>query len=154
MKKKYIIITSIIIAILVIVASTFAIIHISNKNKYDAIKYGRSEFVTSMKDIKKDLPTIILFKSSLVENSVKAEKNLKLLHDEYGSQFNIVHANSDALDNEEAVELAKKYQVTGVPTLVALDRDGNFIEKKSDISSMKGIENMLKDMGVNIDNKG
>lgn len=153
MKKKQIIIISIIIAIIVIAASTFAIIHINNKNKYDAIKYGRAEFVTSMKDINKDLPTIILFKSSLVENSVKAERNLKLLHDEYGSQFNIVHANSDALDNEEAVELAKKYQVTGVPTLVALDRDGDFIEKKSDISSMNGIKRMLKGIGVDIENK-
>lgn len=153
MKKKQIIIISIIIASVVIAASTFAIIHINNKNKYDAIKYGRAEFVTSMKDINKDLPTIILFKSSLVENSVKAERNLKLLHDEYGSQFNIVHANSDALDNEEAVELAKKYQVTGVPTLVALDRDGDFIEKKSDISSMNGIKRMLKGMGVDIENK-
>lgn len=153
MKKKQIIIISIIIAIVVIAASNFAIIRINNKNKYDAIKYGRAEFVTSMKDINKDLPTIILFKSSLVENSVKAERNLKLLHDEYGSQFNIVHANSDALDNEEAVELAKKYQVTGVPTLVALDRDSDFIEKKSDISSMNGIKRMLKDMGVDIENK-
>ncbi len=153
MKKKHIIITSIVIAIIVIAASTFAIIHINNKNKYDAIKYGRAEFVTSMKDINKDLPTIILFKSPLVENSVKAEKNLKLLYDKYGSQFNIVHANSDALDNQEAIELAKKYEVAGVPTLVALDRDGNFIEKKSDISSTKGIEKILQSMGVNINNK-
>lgn len=153
MKKKNIIIISIVIAILVVIASTFTIIHISNKNKYNAMKYGRSEFVTSMKDINKDLPTIILFKSPLVENSVKAEVNLKLLHDDYGSQFNIVHANSDALDNQEAIELAKRYGVDGVPTLVALGKDGNFIEKKSDIYSMKGIEKILQDMGVDINNK-
>lgn len=151
MKKRNKIIP--IIIILVLFVGTFSIIHIRNKDKYDSIRYGKPEFVSSMKYIDNKLPTIILFKSSLVENSVKAEVNLKLLHDEYNNKFNIVHANPDVIDNKEAIELAKKYEVTGVPTLVALDKDGNFIEKKSNIYSKEQIEEMLQKVGVSIDKK-
>ena len=146
MKKQNKIIS--IVIILFLIVGIFTVIHVKSKRDYDNIKYGKPEFVSSMKDINKKLPTIILFKSSLVENSVKAEVNLKLLHDEYGDKFNIVPANPDVLDNKEAIELSKKYEVMGVPTLVALDKDGNFVEKKSNIYSKEQIEEMLKKIGV------
>lgn len=146
MKKQNKIIS--IVIILFLIVGIFTVIHVKSKRDYDNIKYGKPEFVSSMKDINKKLPTIILFKSSLVENSVKAEVNLKLLHDEYGDKFNIVHANPDVLDNKEAIELSKKYEVMRVPTLVALDKDGNFVEKKSNIYSKEQIEEMLKKIGV------
>lgn len=146
MKKQNKIIS--IVIILFLIVGIFTVIHVKSKRDYDNIKYGKPEFVSSMKDINKKLPTIILFKSSLVENSVKAEVNLKLLYDEYGDKFNIVHANPDVLDNKEAIELSKKYEVMGVPTLVALDKDGNFVEKKSNIYSKEQIEEMLKKIGV------
>lgn len=146
MKKQNKIIS--IVIILFLIVGIFTVIHVKSKRDYDNIKYGKPEFVSSMKDINKKLPTIILFKSSLVENSVKAEVNLKLLYDEYGDKFNIVHANPDVLDNKEAIELSKKYEVMGVPTLVALDKDGNFVEKKSNIYSKEQIEEMIKKIGV------
>ncbi|WP_024614136.1 hypothetical protein [Clostridium sp. Ade.TY] len=146
MKKKYIIA---IVIVLIIGGFSFLIYKkYEEKHKYDSIKYGRAEYVTSMSEIDKSLPTIILFKSVMAEHSFDAEKNLKLLHDKYGDQFNIVHASADSLDNDEAVSLAKKYDVTGVPTFVALDKNGNLIEKKEDIYSEKAINNILKDMGI------
>lgn len=146
MKKKYIIA---IVIVLIIGGFSFLIYKkYEEKHKYDSIKYGRAEYVTSMSEIDKSLPTIILFKSVMAEHSFDAEKNLKLLHDKYGDQFNIVHASADSLDNDEAVSLAKKYDVTGVPTFVALDKNGNLIEKKEDIYSEKAINNIVKDMGI------
>ena len=153
MKKKYIVILIMIIVIIAVTSSTLILINKNKKDKYDAIKYGKAEFVTSMKDINKDLPTIILFKSAMVKKSFYAERNLKFLHDDYGNQFNIVHANSDSLDNQEAIDLAKKYDIVGVPTLVALDRNGKLIEKKEDVFSKEGIEKILQDMGVNFNEK-
>lgn len=146
MKKKYIIA---IVIVLIIGGFSFLIYKkYEEKHKYDSIKYGRAEYVTSMSEIDKSLPTIILFKSVMAEHSFDAEKNLKLLHDKYGDQFNIVHASADSLDNDEAVSLAKKYDVTGVPTFVALDKNGNLIEKKEDIYSEKAINDIVKDMGI------
>lgn len=146
MKKKYIIL---IILVLIIGVFSFTMFYkYKEKHKYDAIKYGKPEYVNSIKDINKSLPTIILFKSVMVDNSFNAEKNLKLLHDRYGDQFNIVHASFDTLDNEETLKLAEKYKVDKIPTLVALDKDGNFIEKKEDVYSEKAIQSILKDMGV------
>lgn len=148
MKKRYII--AIILVIVIGVFSFFIYKKYEEKHKYDSIKYGRAEYVTSMNEINKSLPTIILFKSVMSEHSFDAEKNLKLLHDKYGNQFNIVHASADSLDNDEAVNLAKKYDVTGVPTFVALDKNCNLIEKKENVYSEKAIKIILKDMGVNI----
>lgn len=151
MKKRNKIISVVVILFLII--GIITIVNVKNKRNYDSIKYGKPEFVNSIKDINKKLPTIILFKSSIVENSVKAEVNLKLLHDKYGDEFNIVHANPDVIDNKEAVELSKKYEVMGVPTLVGLDKDGNLVEKKSNIYSKEQIEEMLKKIGVDVDKK-
>ncbi|MEG0133933.1 MAG: thioredoxin family protein [Clostridium sp.] len=150
MKKKYlIIVTAVILAIII---GVVLFMSINKKDKYEAIKYGRAEFVTSMNDINKELPTVILFKSSMVENSLYAERNLKYLHDDYGDQFNIVHANADDIQNKEIVALAEKYNVVGVPTIVVLNKDGNLVDKKEDISSKEEIAEMLKKVGVKINN--
>lgn len=85
------------------------------------------EYVKSLNDIDKSLPTVIFFKGLINEDvSLEYERMLKDLKDELN--FNLVHISLDYVTTAEQKDIITKYNVTEVPMIVVRDVNGNDVE--------------------------
>ncbi|MGL4773104.1 MAG: viral A-type inclusion protein [Clostridium sp.] len=130
--------------VLIVIIISLGAWKLNENNRRDNENYSMLEFVTSIKEIDNTLPTILFFKSVAAPGSLDAEINLKNLKEEYNNSFNLVHVSLDDLSVNETNELINKYEITEVPVIVALDIEGNLVEKKSLIVSEEGIRQIVK----------
>ncbi|KYH35472.1 hypothetical protein CLTEP_06480 [Clostridium tepidiprofundi DSM 19306] len=65
----------------------------------------------------------------------------------YGSKINVITAKLD-IDNSEYIELANKYDIVAVPTLIFLDSDGKVFFKKVGFYDESHIKDVFKKMGI------
>ncbi|MBZ9689958.1 viral A-type inclusion protein [Clostridium sp. M14] len=117
MRKKALVCFLIIIAIILAVVS---INKMNSKTKEEQFSY-KLEYVKSLNDIDKSLPTVIFFKGLINEKeSLEYEIMLKDLKDEIN--FNLVHVSLDYITNEEQENLINEYKIIEVPTIVLKDK--------------------------------
>ncbi|WP_252229543.1 viral A-type inclusion protein [Clostridium sp. ZBS15] len=117
MKKRVLVCFLIIIVILL---AGFFVNKKNSKVTEEEFSY-KLEYVKSLNDIDKSLPTVIFFKGLInKEESLKSEIMLKDLKDEIN--FNLVHISLDYVTNEEQQNLIDKYNITEVPTIVVQDK--------------------------------
>ncbi|WP_315079177.1 viral A-type inclusion protein [uncultured Clostridium sp.] len=123
MKKKML------VCFLIIIAIVLAVIFfdkINSKTKEEQFSY-KLEYVKSLEDIDKSLPTVIFFKGLInKEESLESEIMLKDLKDEIN--FNLVHISLDYITTDEQKNIIDKYDVTEVPMIVVRDSNQNDIE--------------------------
>ncbi|NFS29533.1 viral A-type inclusion protein [Clostridium botulinum] len=118
MRKKALVCFLIIIVIILAVVS---INKMNSKTKEEQFSY-KLEYVKSLNDIDKSLPTVIFFKGLINEKeSLEYEIMLKDLKDEIN--FNLVHVSLDYITNEEQENLINEYKIIEVPTIVLKDKN-------------------------------
>lgn len=126
MKKRILICFFIVISVLLAVFIVNKINTKTIEGEDKKVSY-KLEYVKSMNDIDRSLPTIIFFKGLLnKEVSLEYERMLKDLKDELN--FNLVHISLDYVTTDEQRAIIDNYNVNEVPMIVVKDVNQNDVE--------------------------
>lgn len=105
---------------------TMAIILILPILVYTILTKGNSDISAVAKN--KDLPTIMIFSSSMCVDCQKMKSILNDVQGDYKEKINFVSINATEKD-KKIKDLVKKYNIVLVPTMVFLDLNENEINR-------------------------
>lgn len=89
------------------------------------------------------VPTMLEFMTLTCPACKELAPTIEKIKKEYSSRVNIKVINANIQQ-----DLASKYEIMYVPTLIFLDKDGNVYKKQVGVMSKENIEEIFKEMGV------
>ena len=110
---------NIITIVLILVLPILAYILLDNNRNQNIIEVAQAG----------NKPRVVIFSTAMCSDCMKMKKVISEVEPQYKDNVDFVKYDAQS-SSQEITSLMKKYQVTLVPTIIFLDKDGNMIKKQ------------------------